>query len=131
MITIFLRTVCDWLAIVFGTLSAGRSSSGFLSPVLSSCSVEVKVWIVGLPFGLDDGKRTSTCVACFSLLVCFGCLPFFLSLLLVLTPSPVACWMNWSISLGEIFSTGTKNNGEPFETGKGTEGAPFLLPGVV
>lgn len=87
VITIFRRTVCDWLAIVFGTLSAGRSSSGFLPPVLSNCSDEVNAWIVGLLFGMDDGTKTRTCdPCCFCLLVCLVCFPFFLSLLRVLTP---------------------------------------------
>ena len=120
VITIFLRTVCDWLAIDLGTLSAGSSSSGFLPPVLSSCSADVSVWIVGLPFGLDDGMRTRTCEPC------FGFLAFFLSLLLVFMPSPFPCWIYCSTSLGEILSTGTKNNGEPFVVGRGTEETPFL-----
>ena len=39
--------------------------------------------------------------------------------------------MYCSTSLGEILSTGTKNNGEPFVVGRGTEEAPFLPPPVV
>ena len=93
--------------------------------MLLSCSADVSVWIVGLPFGLDDGTSTRTCDPC------FGFLGFFLSLLLVFMPSPFPCWIYCSTSLGEIFSTGTKNNGEPFVVGRGTEEAPFLPAPVV
>lgn len=126
VINIFLRTVGDWLAIVLGTLSAGSNSSGFLSPLPSSCSSEVSVCMVGLPLGLDGGIRTNTWEPCFA---CLG----FLALLelRVLTPSPLAWLRNCSTSLGASFSTGTRYNGEPFAEERGNGEPPALLVSLV